>query len=336
MPQFQLLNKQPGFAEQLGSQLGQGLGQGLSQGIQQRLANFENQKKAALIEDDLIARGMPPDLAKLASVAPTGGQTEILKKVLEERETGPLDKSLFSETFTEDETDVDPIEPVPTPRTRKEKQAHEREKEKRSFERNKNYLNRISGIANELPKEKLALSQMEGALNSGDFNSWRNAIAEMTGFDILKTSSAQTVNSASKQFLMSSLAGLTGRPNQFIERQITKGLISPLYKDEANKLIYEGYNGLADLKEKEVEIALDLEEKYTSAGREIPRNFQKLVRDKLKKEAEKFEDDYEKQIKDRLDFEKKSQLMIAPDGKKYNVPQEKVKEAHQAGYRLSR
>lgn len=134
----------------------------------------------------------------------------------------------------------------------------------------------MSSIAEELPKEKLAISQMKGALESGDFNSLRNAVGEITGQEWIKTASAQTVNSAAKQFLMSSLAGLSGRPNQFIEKQITKALISPLYKDAANTLILEGLEGLSDLKGKQIQIAEDLEEKYTSRGREIPRNFQKI------------------------------------------------------------
>lgn len=320
----------------LGS-LAQSLGMGLSQGIQSQVEDFYREKKALETEERFREQGFPEDLAKLAAIATTGGQTEILKKVLEERERGPLDRSLTSESFTEEEEPLSRgLTFSPQGLTVKEQATRQQQFEKRAFERNKKYLDRISDISAELPKEKVALAQMEGALQSGDFNSWRNAFAEIIGQDVLKTASAQTVNSAAKQFLMSSLAGLTGRPNQFIERQITRALINPVYQDEANQLIYEGIKGLADLKEEEVNAALELEEKFIGKGKEVPRNFQKLVRDRIQKEANAFEKRYEERVKNLLSQEKKFQLMVAPDGKKFRVPLEKVKEAQKAGYKVSR
>jgi len=209
--------------------------------------------------------------------------------------------------------------------------------EKRSFDRNKGYLDRISNIALELPKERVALQQMKGALDDKSFNSWRNVVAEMTGLEALKTASAQVLNSASKQFLMASLAGLTGRPNQFIEKQITKALISPLYQNEANELIYEGLEGLNKLKEREVEIAEDLEDFYTSKGEEIPRTFQKMVRAQHKKEVDDFEKRYEQRIKQLLsskDAKSDEVRMTDPDGKLRNVPKKDAKKAQDAGYKL--
>jgi len=282
------------------SLLAQSLGTGIAGGLQQRLQDFHNEKALEEKEQIFKQQGYPEDLAKLAAAATTGGQTEVLRKVLEEREIGPLDKSLASPSFTSIDEDIEDIPSPPIGRTRKEKERYSRDLEKRNFERNKKYLDRISDIAAEIPKEKMALAQVEGALQTGDFNTWRNALADLFDKDILKTSSAQIVNSASKQYLMSSLAGLTGRPNQFIERQITRAFVSPQYQSQANKLIFEGLKGLADLKEKEVEIALELENRFTSQGKEIPRNFQHLVRKKLENEAKVFEKSYEQRIKSLL------------------------------------
>ncbi len=212
-------------------------------------------------------------------------------------------------------------------------------KEKRAFDRSKGYLDSISDIAKELPKEKLALSQMRGALDDKDFNSFRNVIAEMTGIEALKTKSAQVVNSASKQFLMASLAGLTGRPNQFIERQITKALVSPLYHNEANELIYEGLEGLHNLKKREVEIAEDLEEFYTEGGGEIPRNFQKLVRAQHKKEVDAFETRYKQRVTELLsskDVKSNEVRMRDPQGNLRNVPKKDVEAAKAANYKVVR
>lgn len=88
MPQFQILPQAPGFGQQLGQQLGAGLGQGINQGIAQRLENFQKQQKISDLEQTYEAQGYPKDLAKLAATATTGGNTEILKNLLELRQRG--------------------------------------------------------------------------------------------------------------------------------------------------------------------------------------------------------------------------------------------------------
>lgn len=84
MPQFQLIPGIPSFGAQLGQGLGQGLGAGLSQGIGNAINNMFEQRKIASAEKDFINRGLPPALARLAAVAPVGGQTEIFKAALDE------------------------------------------------------------------------------------------------------------------------------------------------------------------------------------------------------------------------------------------------------------
>jgi len=327
MPQFQILEENPSF----GSQLGQQLGQGVGGGIQNALGEFHKAQQLAQTENTFMRQGYPQDLAKLAAAATTGGQTEVLKTLLDIRQR--------SNGFSEENQDKDSgffEEEIGIGRTPKEKVARVEKQEQRSFDRNKKYLDRISAIADEMPKEKLALSQMKGAIDSKDFNSYKNIVAEMTGLEVLKTASAQTVNSAAKQFLMSSLASIAGRPNQFIEQQISKALISPLYKNEVNDLIFEGLEGLSRLKEKEVELAENLEEKYTSRGKEIPRNFQKIIRENLKKEASDFEKNYEERVAELLSSKKGSFVMIDPAGNKRSVPKKDVQAAKKAGYRLGK
>lgn len=301
MPQLQILDKAPSFKESLGEQLGQGL----SQGITDRLAQFHKDKEISQEEKKFADAGYPSDLARLAAVASKGGETAVIKEFLEMKKRGG-GEDIFGE-----EIKTSTGEPGRTP---KEQIARQEKQEARAFERNKNYLQKISDQATNMPKEKVALSQMRGALDEGDFASKRNAIADYLDLDILKNASAQVVNSASKQFLMSSLADLTGRPNQFIEQQITKGLINPQYTDIANELILEGYEGLSKLKEREIEIALQLEEDFTSKGKEVPRNFQKLVRDQLKEDAKEWEDQYEKRVKSLLSGEEIKESITIKEG----------------------
>jgi len=256
--------------------------------------------------------------------------TEVLKEVLDLQKRGgdlfAIDETKEGNGKIESEEEIGLLP--------KEKVARRERQEQRAFERNKKYFGRISDMSNDLPKEKLALSQMRGAVEQGDFNSWRNAISDMLGYEVLKTASAQTVNSASKQFLMSSLASLTGRPNQFIEKQITKGLISPKYKDIANQLILEGYEGLSDLKEKEIQIAQQVEEDFIEKGKEVPRNFQKLVKDQLKDSAKDFEEEYAQKIKTLLASKDDVVQMRDRNGRLKEVPVDQRNEALKNGYKL--
>jgi hypothetical protein len=278
----------------------EGVSSGIEQGLNARLEEFNKQKRLKNTQIQLEEAGYPSEFARLMAASTTGGQTAITKELLEmlQRGTAPYSQSVFGPSEdSEDEVIYEESIEEPIGLTPKEKVSRREKQEQRSFERNKKYLDRISSIASELPKEKVALTQMRSAVENGDFNSLRNAVAEMTGMEFLKSASAQSFNAASKQFLMSSLAGLTGRPNQFIERQITRGLINPLYRDAANQIILDGYEGLARLKEREVQLAEELEQKYTSKGIEIPRSFQKLVKEKLKEDAQNFEKEYENKVK---------------------------------------
>lgn len=353
-----IIEEQPsGFASLAGA-----LGEGLGQGIQSSLERFHQQKEQKKELEALEAKGIPTPLATLISGAPTGAKTEIYKMVLDQmqrggisspmdqisetvemREKSPvgIDDDLGSETFTETE-EFDIAEPdfksATQGMTPKERERYKSQYNARSFERNKKYLNRISDIAAEIPKENVALQQMRGALDSGDFGNWNNVLAELTGLEFLKNAAAQTVNAATKQYLMSSLAGLTGRPNQFIERQITMASINPQYRDAANELIYEGMKGLADLKKKEVEIAQKIEGQFARQGKEVPRNFQEIVRKKLEKEAIKFEKKYEKSVRQKLKgmetSEGASVIMFDREGRKKYVPKDQRDAALKAGYNL--
>jgi hypothetical protein len=350
-----ILEEQPTAGSQLSAALGQGLGQGLNKSLE----NFFQRKEISSLE----RKGIPGPLASLIVGAPTGAKTEIYKMVLDQMQRGEgpgsgldsqdsfsisetsktgLDDNVTSSTFTESE-DFEVEEPNFKEATRgmtpKEKERYKSQFQARSFERNKKYLNRISDISAEIPKETVALQQMRAALDSGDFGNWNNVLAELTGLEFLKNAPAQTVNAATKQYLMSSLAGITGRPNQFIEQQITKASINPQYREAANELIYDGMKGLADLKNKEVEIAQKIEGQFSRQGKEVPRNFQEIVKKELKKSADKFEKDYEKSVREKLKGmgpPKGFDMMRDLQGNLRQVPSEQRDEALKAGYKLQK
>lgn len=295
-------------------------------------------------EEDLSNRGF----AKSSRSSPIEGEEEV--GIGAEEEKGP--SGLESLNVEKEGIEVSPDgkernvfedlsveEEAPIGRTPKEKVALQKERDARSFERNKKYLDRLSEKASGLVQEELALSQMRGALDSGDFGGWRNSLGEFLPGKLgesVKNASAQTVNAAAKQYLMSSLKGLTGRPNQFIEQQITKALVNPLYREEANELILQGLEGMAKIGAAEVEIAEELEEKYINAGKEIPRNFQQIVRKKLKAETDKFNSDYEQKVREKLGKQEKGVKMYDRSGNLRIVPKNQVKKAEKSGYKFKK
>ncbi len=364
MPKIQELTPSPSFSSELGAQLGQGVGKG----IQSALEQFHQAKQQEALGDQFESIGLPRELAGLDPQIVKQFMAAQQKQSLMQQLMGPSQAA--ADTVPLGETPGVGRQPQPTqeisPRDveaailvdpnlgrvrQQERKLQQTQKETRrerqagrSFTRNLKYLEKQSNILMEAPKEKLALTQMRGALESGNFNSLRNVIGEMTGKEFLKTASAQTVNAASKTLLMSTLASLTGRPNQFIERQITKALISPLYRDAANMLILEGLEGLSHLKDKHAETALDLEEKYTSRGEEVPRNLQRLVQKNLEKETRDFEKNYQNRVIELLDLKKPAGErkggdlgnMTDPDGNLRDVPKDQIEDAIKAGYKLIR
>ncbi len=320
----------------------------------QKRKEKETEGLEGLQQNKILRKYFGPEFAELHGALGTGEQTKFFEQVLESHQRGESARKLLGkwekqagepstsipEELGEEQIDTteaispegitDTFEEVEeVGMTPQETVAKKGKEEERSFQRNKGYLERISDMANELSKEGLALQQMKGALDSGDFNSFRNVIGEMLGAEVLKTASAQVVNSASKQFLLSSLASITGggRPNQFLEKQITKALVSPLYREEANLLIYEGLEGLHNLKRREIEIAQEEENKYTAGGGEVPRNFQQIVRKKIQKEAKAFEKEYEQRVKELLSSKDDLVMMISPEGVRGTLPKDQVADA---------
>lgn len=318
------------------SQLGQGLGGGIQQGLQNQLASFNNQKQKVNLKKDLIARNVPEYLADVIVSGTTGAKTKAYENYLDMVESGEidprrvnsiyrnksphqndeLDNSQSDISFTDKqndkiefpdgkEEDIEDISEVDFKEAtkgmnRKQRQQYMRDWNQRSFELNKKYLNKLAEISADLPKESVAITQMREAMDSGDLNSWRNKLADITGQEWLKTASAQELNTATKQYVMSSLSSMTGRPNQTIERMLALASVSPQYQDEANEVIWEGIKGLHDLKKEEVKLSNSISNQFYSKGKELPRNFQNIIATQMKKKAEKFENDYERKVKSLL------------------------------------
>lgn len=340
----QVIPQTPGFGEQLGKKLSSGL----DFLMQSKVAGMQKEKQLELAsqlkrEEQKAKMDQLMQLLGGVTPPPLEGEDTIDIDVGEDAFGRPAssnisDQQILAASF------VDPNAARLLQAQKDNAEKRQEKKEERSYKRNEKYLHGLDEAVANMGKTKLALQQMKMALDQGDFESWRNIIGDFTGIEKLKSSSAQVVNSAAKEFLVGTLSEVKGRPNQFLEQQISKALLNPQYTKGANKLIWEGLNFAAQIKEKEKNIADELEAKYVNRGEEIPRNFQQQVRAKLKKEYETFEKNYEKQWKDLLSSKPASPpneellegeiLMIDPQGNIRAVKKEDVKKAKKAKYKL--
>lgn len=84
----QIIEPAPSFGTQLARGLGAGLSQALGSGAQQALQRQSELQKEKSIVEALIKQGVPQDKAQLYSKLTTGGQTELVKNLLESEKRG--------------------------------------------------------------------------------------------------------------------------------------------------------------------------------------------------------------------------------------------------------
>ena len=121
----------------------------------------------------------------------------------------------------------------------------------------------------------------EGVL-SGDF--WANQL----GLPELKGVSGSVLEGAAKTHLLTSLGNLSGgRPNQFLEKQISQAFALPGGSKAANLAKLEILKSLADMKQLQVDETLKIAEAYEEQGKPVPGNVSRLALKKITPEIER-------------------------------------------------
>ena len=141
------------------------------------------------------------------------------------------------------------------------------------------YLDEVEKSASEMRGQMASIDMAEqGVMTgktgilSGDF--W----AGILHLDELKTASAATIDAAAKTHLMTSLASLSGgRPNIFMERQISKAFALPAASREGNMARLEVLKTIIDMKRVENDEALRLADMYEGEGKLLPKNLHRQV-----------------------------------------------------------
>ena len=174
-------------------------------------------------------------------------------------------------------------------------QKHEYEQQKLASAESKKYKERIEELQPTITEKEISLERIKDALSSNDLKGVRNFIAdamESKGLpgEYIRKSSATALNSAVKEFFLNDIARIKGgRPNQFIEKQLSASYPKAGYDPKANEKIFLSMQAGVDLLKKEGEIYNKISNEYESKGKFVPGNIAKLVNQELKPFAEEIE-----------------------------------------------
>jgi len=155
-------------------------------------------------------------------------------------------------------------------------------REERNFKLNTPLFEGINSARRSIPEKDIALERIDEAIQSGDINRFTDWAADRLGLDPLKTSQAQILESAVKTLFLNDLQGIQGgRLNQLIEGNLLKSFQNIGKSPAANQEITETLYAIEDIVKERIKIFDKISETYDKAGRELPRNADKLIDDEL-------------------------------------------------------
>lgn len=155
-------------------------------------------------------------------------------------------------------------------------------REERNFKLNTPLYEGINAARRSIPEKDIALERIDEAIQSGDINRFTDWAADRLGLDPLKTSQAQILESAVKTLFLNDLQGIQGgRLNQLIEGNLLKSFQNIGKSPAANQEITETLYAIEDIVKERIKIFDKISENYDKAGRELPRNADKLIDDEL-------------------------------------------------------
>lgn len=218
--------------------------------------------------------------------------------------------------------------------------------------RSRKVLERTDELAENLEKQRADISLMESAITEGNLGFFsQDNLADITGVEGLRTAEGAQFRSSAKNFFVEELSKVKGRPNQFIEGQILKGLAQIGRSEEANLTVLEAQKFRHDLDRMRVETTQSLSDQFERQLGYVPGNLSGIVRETLKPmytEREKQLEQNLRQIIQPKTSDRSSManlkgqlqpgeiLMKGPEGQFEAVPRDKVKEAKSKNWSLVR
>lgn len=186
------------------------------------------------------------------------------------------------------------------------------EREKTRTARDEKLIEEVDSSRKMIPLKKMSTDQMKNALLRNDLTFFSpDNVADMTGFEWLRTTGGANFKTAQKNHLISTIGQLTGRPNQWIEQQIADSYAKigrPLDANLASMVLTEFETNAM---EKWGQIIDDLDEKGTIA----PGKLGKAASDQMEKWYQKEIRRVNKTIDQIAEGKLKPEDYFAPEGK---------------------
>ena len=180
---------------------------------------------------------------------------------------------------------------------------------KSEITRSDKFLNAIDDSREALQRSESSLAVMENALANRDLGFWsKNNLAKIPGFGGFVTPEGAVFNSAAKEFFLSDLERVMGRPNQFLEKVLSNAIPKIGTSNEANQTVLDFYKNAIDIQKQKVQIADQLDDYYRSRGLHPPGNMSRLVDEQLKLYVQK----KEKELMEK--YKTESALRKSPKG----------------------
>lgn len=198
----------------------------------------------------------------------------------------------------------------------------------------------LNQVRKNIPLQEQAIEDIK---NAAPNVSARDYIADLTGFEPLRTTEGAKLKTAIKEFFLSDLTRAGARPNQWIEQQLADALPKIGRSPEANLIVSEGMQFKVDLSKKRVEtidkLAEQDREKFGFVRGDVDsRAFKEMspyVKERqveLRNNIEQIKKDYAK--KDTANKPEKGFIrMQDPDtGDRWDIPIQDANEARKSGW----
>jgi|SRR5271166_6149115 len=166
-------------------------------------------------------------------------------------------------------------------------------------------------------------------------------LADVTGFEPLRSASGAKLKTALKDFFLSDLARTGSRPNQWIEAQLMDALPKIGRSAEANLVVAEGMKFKVDLAKKRIDLLDELAsqdtEKYGYTKGDIDSRASKLLKPFVEQRKKELIDNITAVKSKYKTIGKETKAgkyikMKAPDGQTWEILPSDVKEAEASGY----
>lgn len=196
--------------------------------------------------------------------------------------------------------------------------------------RSTKYLDKVSDLATNLPERKIAIEAAKAAVQSGEMRPFGgDFVADILNLPQLRTTSGAQLATAAKTNLIGSLSQISGgRPNQFIEQQISKAFAQAGQTEQANLAQLSIIEAKLDIDEKVAEVTDQLADQYREQLGYIPESIDRDVRKAVKPFADQRMKELAYDLRENLEKEKGvkeiKNLKKVPHGTPLTLRQAKV------------